>query len=120
MISGEGFVRVVVLDKEYKKVSEYNENWPVRAETKTGRIFASLFPGQVSLTSENSNFVNFYCTVSKGFKWMIISCLLVIGHFLIIRKRGKLKRHLVDLGLVLVTGIFGFIAVNIFPNKFFD
>jgi hypothetical protein len=120
VITGEGFVRVVVLDKEYKKVSEYNETWPVRAETKPGKIFAALFPGQLSLSDENSNFINFYLTLSSGYKWIIISILLVVLHFMIVRKKGKLVRHGVDFGLILVTGVFGFIAVNFFPNKFFD
>jgi hypothetical protein len=119
-ITGSGSLRVVVLDKEYRKVTEYYESWPVRQETKTGRIFAFLFPAHMSLTHENSNFINFYLTLSKGFKWLVISFLLVIAHYMIIRKRGKFVKHAIDLGLILVTGVFGFIAVNIFPNKFYD
>jgi hypothetical protein len=119
MINGEGFMRVVALDKEYQKVKEYNETWPVRAETKSGKIFSFLFPAQISMTDENSNFIHFYFTLSKGFKWLIVSFVLMIVHFLLVRRRGKLIRHTVDFGIILVTGIYGFIAVNIFPNKFF-
>ncbi len=120
IITGNGFMRVVILDKEYRKVNEYNETWPVKSETRPGKIFAFLFPGQVSLTNESSSFINFYFTLSKGFNWLVLSCILVVGHFMIIRKRGRLIRHVVDFGLILVTGVFGFVAVNIFPNKFFD
>jgi hypothetical protein len=119
VITGNGFIRVVVLDKQYQKSREYNETWPVKEEMSAGKVFGFLFPGQVNLSNENSNYINFYTSLNKGFKWLILSCLLVIGHFLIIRRRGKIKRHLVDFGLIVVTGIFGFIAVNIFPNKFF-
>jgi hypothetical protein len=119
IITGEGFIRVVILDKEFLKVKEYNETWLVRAETKTGKLFSFLFPGQISLTDENSNFINFYFTLSKGFKWLIVSILLMIVHFVLVRGRGRLIRHVADFGIILVTGIFGYIAVNIFPNKFY-
>jgi hypothetical protein len=119
IVSGEGFVRVVALDKEYKKVAEYNETWPVRAETKTGKLFSALFPAQLSLTDENSNYINFYLTLSKGFKWLIVNLVLLAVHFILVRRRGRLIRHAADFGIILVTGIFGFIAVNVFPNKFF-
>jgi len=36
------------------------------------------------------------------------------------RKRSLLRRHGLDLIIVLLTGIFGFIAIQIFPNRFFD
>jgi hypothetical protein len=119
IITGEGFIRVVILNKEYLKVKEYNETWPVRAETKTGKLFSTLFPAQISMTDENSNFINFYFTLSKGFKWLIVSILLMIVHFVLVRGRGRLIRHVADFGIILVTGIFGYIAVNIFPNKFY-
>jgi hypothetical protein len=119
IINGDGFMRVVVLDKEYQKVKEYNETWPVRAETNYGKLFSTLFPAQISLTNENSNFVNFYFSLSKGFKWLIVSFVLMVVHFILIRRRGRLIRHTADFGIILLTGIYGFIAVNIFPNKFF-
>ncbi len=118
--SGDGFMDVIVLDKDYQKVNEYSETWPMREKMKAARAFASLFPGQLSLTSKNSNFIHFYFTISKGFRWLIPSLLLMVTHFLIIRKRGKPLRHVADLALILVTGIFGYLAVNIFPNRFFD
>ena len=120
IINGDDFMRVVVLDKEYQKVKEYNETWPVRAETNYGKLFSTLFPAQISLTNENSNFINFYFTASKGFKWLIVSFVLIIIHFILIRRRGRLIRHVADFGIILLTGIYGFIAVNVFPNKFFD
>jgi hypothetical protein len=118
--SGDGFMDVVVLDKEYQKINEYSETWPMREQMKAARAFASLFPAQLSLTSRNSNFIRFYFTISKGFRWLIPSLLLMVIHFWVIRKRGRPLRHIADLAMILVTGVFGFIAVNIFPNRFFD
>lgn len=120
IITGEGFIKNIVLDPEYKNVDEFNETWPVRAERAEGKIFSFLFPGQLSLTDEDSNFADFYFSFNPAIKWILFSLILMVAHFLIIRKRGRIKRHIADFGLILVTGVFGFIAVNFFPNKFFD
>jgi hypothetical protein len=119
ILSGEGFIRDVVLDKEYDKVTEYNETWPVRAETASGLWFAGLFPFQLSLSDDNSNYHQFNFTFSKGFLWLSVSVVLLILHVIRIRKRRNFIGHVPDLVLILLTGIYGFIAVNIFQNKFF-
>lgn len=189
IFSGEGFTRIVVLDKEFQKLKEYSENWPVRAERPEGKAFSWLVPGELTLESENSNFIGFRMTTHPVGRWIWASLLLVVVHFLIIRWRhrmpgngisvqdsgGKLsgimngsgqgdtesvrkhwgedamekgtpvpvtgatqeargssafpeekkksqlmRRHGLDLVIVLVTGLFGFLAVNIFPNRFYD
>jgi len=121
IIKSEGWIKDIVLDREFKKVDEYNEAWLKRAERKEGKIFASIFPAQLSMEDKNSSFISFYFEKSKGFNWLILNFVLVLVYVVILRNRkAKYKRHLVDLGIVTVTGLFGFIAVNFFPNKFFD
>ncbi len=118
---GENYMNVIALDKEYEKVAEYNKTWMKRSETKQGKIFSYIFPAEINLDHKYSSFKDFYFTRTKGFQWIILNTILLIVHILIIRRRkAVLKNHLIDMGLVLVTGIYGFIAVNIFPNKFFD
>ncbi len=120
IFSGEGFIRVVVLDKEFKKIDEYNETWKTARELPEGKAFSFLFPGRMNLTSENSNFVKFRFDGNPVTRWIWLSLVLVAIHFLIIRRKGKPLNHLLDLIIVGLTGIFGFIAVHIFPNRFFD
>lgn len=118
---GENSITVITLDKEYNKVDEYNQSWLKRSETQQGKIFGYIFPAEISLDYKYSSFKDFYFSRSAGFNWIILNMILLILHFIIIKKRkAVLKNHLIDLALILVTGIYGFIAVNVFPNKFFD
>ena len=118
---GDNYVNVTVLDPDFKKVDEYHESWAGRDERKQGKIFSYIFPAQITLYNKNIAFTNFYFERTHGYKWMILSLFLVLLQFLIIKKKAyDPKKNILDLILVAVTGLFGFIAVNSFPNKFFD
>lgn len=117
----QNYMNVVALDKEYVKIDEYNKSWPDRSETKQGVIFSYLFPAEITLDNRNTSYRDFYFSGSAGFRWLILNVILLAVHIMIIRRRRVImKNHLIDLALILVTGIYGFITVNIFPNKFFD
>jgi hypothetical protein len=117
-VQNEGALNVVVLNNEFKKVNEYNETWLKRGERIEGQIFASLFPFQLSLGGKTTRFKNMFLNWSTGLYWLLTNILLVILHLFIIRGKN-LKGHLLDLGFIATTGIFGILAVNIFPNKFY-
>lgn len=120
-VDTEGHSDVIILDKEYKKVDSYHESWPLLSERMEGKIFGYLFPVELSMEDPNSKYINFYWKGSGGMGWIILNLLLVAVHFLILRRReAKLKGHAVDLALVAVAGIYGFLAVHLFQNKFFD
>jgi len=73
------------------------------------------------MTSENSKFIRFYFSTSKGFEWIFLNLLLIALHFIwLFRRKTKLKNHLADMGIVAFCGIYGFIAIHLFQNKFFD
>jgi hypothetical protein len=117
----DGHMDIAVLDKEYKNVDNYSEKWPVLSEHSEGKIFGYLFPAQLSMEDPNSQFISFYWNGSANKGWIIFNLILVGAHLMIIRRRkAKINNQLIDLGIVAVTGIFGFIAVNFFQNKFFD
>ncbi len=118
---GENFIKITVLDDEYNKIDEYNETWTKRSERSEGKVYSYIFPAQINMGNEHSSFINFYFEKTKGYNWLFLNVLLMIVHFGIIRKGGlKLWKNLLDFAIVAVTGIFGFLAVNIFQNKFFD
>lgn len=118
---GENFTKVVALDDNRRKVAEYNQTWTKRALRPEGKAFSFLFPAEINLTDKYNSFINFYFHPTKGFNWLILHIILLISQFIIIRRRkANPKNHVVDFGIVLITGLFGFLAVNIFPNKFFD
>ncbi len=59
--------------------------------------------------------------MTKGFKWLFLHVLLIITQVFVIRKKGlMIGKNIIDLAIIGVTGIFGFIGVNFFQNKFFD
>ena len=118
---GKSSLKAIALDKEYNKVDEYTESWTKLSETSAGKVAGYIFPGELRLSDSNSSFIDFYFDRTKGFNWLILNFLLMITHFFIIRKTGlKPIKNLVDFAVIAVTGIFGFLAVNIFQNKFFD
>ncbi|MCX6221019.1 MAG: DUF4857 domain-containing protein [Bacteroidia bacterium] len=120
-VDAEGHTDVIILNKEYKKVDSYHESWPKLSDRTEGKIFGYLFPVELLMEDRNSKYINFYWKGSGGKGWIILNLLLVAVHFLILRQReAKLKGHTVDLALVAVTGIYGFLAVHLFQNKFFD
>lgn len=120
IIEDESHINSIVLNREFKKVDQFQESWEKRADLKEGKVSASIFPFQISMTDKNSNFVKFFIYNSTGFIWLLINALLAIVHFFVVRKTPFYNRaHIIDHFIVLATGIFGFIAVLIFPAKFF-
>ena len=115
---GKYHVKVVVLNDKLEKVDEYLKTWENRSVRPEGVAFSFLFPAQLNLTDKYNSFIDFYFHFTKGFYWLILNVLLILAHLLIIIKRKeKPTYHLIDFGIILITGLFGFIAVNIFPNK---
>jgi len=119
--TGHGFMKSDVLDRDYNFVDKYTESWPVREERIEGKIAQFLFTDEITLTDRNSNFIKFEVHPNTSFNWMyLVLLLLAVQIFTIKRRHEKLKKHIIDLIIIALTGIFGFIAVNFFPNKFFD
>ncbi|MBN1821327.1 MAG: DUF4857 domain-containing protein [Prolixibacteraceae bacterium] len=117
---GEGYMRSQILDADFNPVDEYSETWPVKMERTEGKIYKFLFPGELSLSNSNSNYNAFFLNLNKSINWLVLSLILIVIQFFIIKRRNeKFKNQIVDFTAILFTGIFGFLAVNIFPNKFF-
>lgn len=114
-------VKVIALDKKYQLVNSYTEKWKTKEDWTSGKVFASVFPAEVSLTSEKSKFIRFYFTLSKGVNWLIVNFILASIHLLwLFRRKKQFKNHFIDLVTVLVCGIYGFLAVHFYRNKFYE
>ena len=121
IIEAEDHIKAIALTPDYQLVDTFTESWKTKEQLQEGKIFASIFPAQLSMNSENSKFIRFYLTPSKGMNWLLVNLLLLVIHvtWLYMRK-VRLKNHWVDMAVVAVCGIYGFIAIYLFPNKFFD
>jgi len=116
---GDNWIKCTAIDDMYEIVDTYEESWPGKYERTEGKVFASLFPFEISLKSEDSSFIGFNFLMSPGLIWIIINIVLTaLAAFLIVRKNGSMKGSIVDLAITAVTGIYGFLAILIFPNKF--
>jgi len=121
IIEAEDHIKAIALTPDYQLVDTFTESWKTKEQLAAGKVFASVFPAQLSMTSENSKFIRFYFSPSKGFEWIFLNLLLIALHFIwLFRRKTKLKNHLADMGIVAFCGIYGFIAIHLFQNKFFD
>lgn len=120
IVEGDSYVRAFTLDNHFKLVDEYTEKWNDRYHRFEGKIFSYIFPFEMNLKSENSRFINFRLNITGGVIWFLLSMLLIgVEMYLITRKKNRIADHVLDLCIIAVCGIFGFIAVIIFPNKVF-
>lgn len=103
-ISGDGFVRMIVIDNDYQPVAEHVETWTPYDQRTASVIKQFLFPFELS-TSTPTNFVELQLQHS-GWKALagIAASLLALSLF-------SRKRPWTDYILVLLTGVFGLIGV---------
>ena len=121
IIEAEEYIKAIALTPDYQLVDTFTESWETKEQLTAGKVFASIFPAQLSMTSETSKFIRFYFSPSKGFDWIFLNLLLTTFHFIWLSwRKTKLKNHLADMGIVAFCGIYGFIAIHLFQNKFFD
>jgi len=117
-IQSKDKLKCYALNKNYEVVDTYEYTWTPNSEKTVGKIASTIFPFSLSLESPISRYIKFYPRMPKGFVWILINLILVGAQITIIRKREvKLKNNVLDLILIGLGGVFAFIAVNIFPNK---
>jgi hypothetical protein len=58
-LGGEGSMKVYAIDRQFNKIDEYYQSWPVKAEMTVGKVFSFLFPFRVEMEPANSQFVHF-------------------------------------------------------------
>ena len=115
---GEESVDAFVVDRDFNLVDTYKEQLPKKSEMTYGKVKDVLFPFVTSFDSPSSLFIGIYSSMATTFYWLIISLILtIITLVMLLRQNKSIKNNLLDLLLVLGTGIFGFIAVHMFPNK---
>jgi len=118
-IYGENWMEAIAVDDMYRVIGTYGERWEGLYERPDGKMFATLFPFEIRMRDENSSYVRFYFKPSPGFRWIFINLLaLAVAVILILRRGWPLKSNITDLVITAVTGVYGLIATQFFPNKF--
>lgn len=109
-------IKTFVMDRNYETVAFYEDDIPKRYSATAAMIQKVLFPFTLSLSKSTSYFV--------GFHFSTYSCIALILNILLMAallffKRYRTKSVLnkwYDFAIVLVTGIYGFIAVLVYEN----
>lgn len=118
-VYGENWYEAIAVDDMYNVVKTYGEKWESLYERPDGKVFAYIFPFEIRMKDENSSFVKFFFRFSPGIRWIIINVLSVLVAFALVRrKKLPLSGNILDLAIVAVTGVYGLIATQFFPNKF--
>jgi len=120
-VIGDHSLKVTRIDDAYQVVDTYETTWEPRQKRSDYQLFSWLFPFEVSMEAPDSRYVGMYFSFAHGFGWLVLHLLLAgLLIYLLKRRNSSLRKNSIDLALVLLTGIFGFIAVRVFPNKFYD
>lgn len=120
-VIGSNYIKVTRVDDIYEVSDYYEETWKPVYERDDHRMFARLFPFEIRMQVPDSRYVSFFMNFPKGHNWLLINVLFVAAAVVILRRKKRdLKKNAVDLAIILVSGIFGFVATQVFPNKFYD
>ncbi|RIH65583.1 DUF4857 domain-containing protein [Mariniphaga sediminis] len=110
--------KIYVLDRNYKLLNKFEKENKPYSELSVGKAFATLFPFNLRFGENHHSYIKFVFNGYNNFSWIVASVIFVLLNvFFIIRKKRRFKNNILDLVLIAATGIFGFIAVNLFPNK---
>jgi len=115
----ENSFNVYVIDRQYNLIDQYEEKWLTNIEMTAGIVSTYIFPFELSITSVDSDYIDFYFS-EYHYSSLYLSILLIVIMTLISRKKKKnhnLNKLIPDLLIILVAGIFGFIAVNFFKYE---
>lgn len=117
-LAGNNYIKAYALNRSYDKVNEYEEQWLSKSEMIGGKIADYIFPFTISFESSASRYITFLFKGFGGYHWIYLNALLLGITFLLIRiQRKRLSNNILDLAIVSGTGLFGFIAIYMFPNK---
>ncbi len=118
-VTGENWFEAVAMDDMYHVVATYGEKGEGLYERRDGKMFASLFPFEIRLKEEESQFRRLFFRPSPGIRWLPVNMVAVGLSLALLMRRGRaVRQNIPDLIIIAVTGIYGLIATSFFPNKF--
>lgn len=118
LLVGERSVRAYTIDRNYRQIDQLNTSFPIKAEMTNGKIFSAIFPFYLQLSSPYTEFIKMAYHKVPGYNWLLLNLVfLIISLVWMKREERKLSRGIPDLVIVALTGVFGFLAVWMFPDK---
>ncbi len=98
-------------DRNYQTISTYRESWKGKYAGKAGAFNQFIFPFSVDLKNSDSGYIGFIIRPPslRSIWGMLLFSIIFI--FLLIMRKNSVRKNWIDFLLVLITGIYGFIAV---------
>ena len=116
--SNQNSVKTIITDRNYKTIDTYYDKWESNEESTVGIIAKSIFPFSISFEDRNNSFINFY-TETSGFNYLYGNIIaFIIGLILLSTKfKRKNSTKIIDLLIILATGIYGLVAVLLIRDE---
>jgi len=111
-----GHSKAYLMNRNYELKKVHEERWPTVQQSTAGIVARYLFPFKINIASSKHYYLNLYFS-GYHFEALILGALLMLLTMLILKKREKrILKYWPDLLIVLITGLYGFIAVLIYEN----
>ena len=111
IVNKENGFNAVVTNRDYKVIDKYSESRPGKDSRTAGIISSYIFPFTVSIEKETTPFINFYFNFSDARCLILSFILFVVTAFYFRKKNVPVKKIGYYSVLVLLTGIYGFLAI---------
>jgi len=115
-ITGGNKVEVFVTDRKYKLLDYYKETYLGNDESTYGNVAAYIFPFTINFEDDNTSWMDFYIKFSDIRVFPVTLLSLLITLFMIKRRKQSLSESYIDFVVVLLSGIFGLIAIAVIKN----
>lgn len=119
LISREGYQKLFVFDTNYRPIGEYEVHSDIYSESSAGKAERYIFPFVTSTYSYIRGYdINSAWAPVTKFIWvnLLLACALVF-----LKRRSGLNItnpfNIIDILIVCVFGIFGFVSVMIYPVR---
>jgi hypothetical protein len=106
-----------VTDRKYQMIATHTESWAGKYDLIAGKIIDYIFPFTINLHSLKSNYINFYHR-PYSFAALYVNLILILIFFAVNRRSYRiLTFRTIDAVIILVSGIYGFLAVLLVPDS---
>ena len=116
-IRSDNTLKTYVTDRNYQLIATNMETWPGKYDGMAGKIIDYIFPFTINLHSSKSAYINFYHR-SYSFAALYANLIFMLIFLTIYRRTNrKLSVRMIDAAIILVSGIFGFLATLLIPDS---
>lgn len=104
-----------VCDRNYQPLATYREWWGSRYQQRAGIFFRYIFPFSIQLRQDNSMFIGLFFKLSGIRSLVGIGLTLLLTYIFLMISGFSIKRNWMEFFIVLLSGIFGFMAIVLYP-----